>query len=106
MNPPSIKTRKVTIKDVLNEHELELLGIRESIDGTPVNSSRKISEFLHDNGMRETEEYFAVRAKYKDKMADKEERKKYWNELVAYFHKFYRSKIDEYLKSVNKNESE
>ena len=39
------KSRKVTIQDVLNEAELELLGITETVDGSPVSSARKRSEF-------------------------------------------------------------
>jgi len=91
------KKRKVTIKDVLNEHELELLGIKESIDGSPVNSSRKISEFLHDSGMRETPEYLEIQARYHDKMMDKEERKKYFLEISAFIKQYYTRQVDEYL---------
>lgn len=98
------KTRKITIKDVLNEHELELLGIKESIDGTPVNSSRKINEFLHDCGMRESPEYLEVQARYRDKMKDKEERKKYFQEIAAFIKKYYRKHVDDYLNSLDKNE--
>ena len=94
----SNKTRKVTIKDVLNEHELELLGITESVDGTPVNSSRKISEFLHDSGMRETSEYIEIRSRYCDKMRDKEERKKYFHEISSFIGRYYGQKVEEYIK--------
>ena len=47
MNPN--KTRKVTIKDIMDEYELELMGISVSVDGTPVNSALRISEFLFDS---------------------------------------------------------
>ena len=92
------KTRKVTIQDVLNEHMLELMGIEESVDGTPVNSSRKISEFLNDSGMRETSEYIEIRARYRDKMRDKEERKKYFDEISSFIGRYYSQKVDEYIK--------
>lgn len=92
------KHRKVTIRDVLDEHELELLGVKESIDGSPVNSSLKISEFLHDCEMRETPEYLEIQARYHDKMMDKEERKKYFLEIAAFIKQFYRKNVDEYLK--------
>ena len=95
MNP---KTRKVTIKDVLNEHELELMGISASVDGTHVNSSRKISEFLHDSGMRESCEYLEIQARYRDKMMDKEQRKKYFNEISTFIKDYYRKQIDDFLK--------
>src|ERR1035437_8117627 len=91
------KHRKVTIRDVLDEHELELLGIKESVDGSPVDSSRKISEFLHDSGMRETPEYLEIQARYHDKMKDKEERKKYFLEISAFIKQFYRKHVDDYL---------
>lgn len=97
MSTVTKKHRKVTIRDVLDEHELELLGIKESIDGSPVNSSRKISEFLHDSGMRETPEYLEIQARYHDKMKDKEERKKYFLEISAFIKQFYRSQVEEYL---------
>ena len=102
MSTKFIKTRKVTIKDVLNEHELELLGISESVDGTPVNSSREISEFLHDSGMRESFEYLEIQARYHEKMMDKEERKKYFHEMSTFIKAYYRRHIDEYLSSQNK----
>ena len=92
------QNEKVTIKDVLNEHELELLGISESVDGTPVNSSRKISEFLHDSGMRESSEYIEIQARYRDKMRDKEERKKYFDEISSFIGRYYSQKVDEYIK--------
>ena len=102
MSTKFIKTRKVTIKDVLNEHELELLGISESVDGTPVNSTRKISEFLHDSGMRESYEYLEIQARYHDKMMYKEERKIYFHEMATFIKAYYRRHINEYLNSQNK----
>ena len=95
-------SRKVTIKDVLNEHELELMGIKESIDGSPVNSSLKISEFLSDSGMRESSEYLEVQARYHEKMSDKEERKKYFLEISAFIDQYYRKHVDAYLKTLEK----
>lgn len=92
------KGKKVTIRDVLDEHELELLGINESVDGSPINSSRKISEFIHDSGMRQTPEYLEIQARYHDKMIDKEERGKYFLEISAFIKQYYRSRVDEYLK--------
>lgn len=56
MNTNPKKMRKITIKDVLNEHELELMGITESVYCTPVSSELKVSEFLHDIGNRVTGE--------------------------------------------------
>jgi|GEM_PF-5495265 len=100
------QNEKVTIKDVLNEHELELLGISESVDGTPVNSSRKISEFLHDSGMRESYEYLEIQARYHDKMMDKEERKKYFLEISTFIKKYYRKHVEDFLNNQTKVENE
>ena len=96
MNPN--KTRKVTIKDVLDEAEFELMGITHSIDGIPISSSRKISEFLNDSGMRETSEYIEIQARYRDKMRDKEERKKYFHEISSFIGRYYGQKVDKYIK--------
>lgn len=91
--------KKVTMQDVINEMELESLGLTESIDGSPVNSSRKIWEFLHDIGMRETPEYLEIQARYHDKMRDKEERQKYFREMAHFIKQFFRDKANEYLES-------
>ena len=99
MNSDTKKHKKVTIRDVLEEHELELMGITESIDGSPINPTRKISEFLNDSGMREMPEYLDIRARYCDKMRDKEERKKYFQEISNFIGRYYSEKVDEYLAS-------
>ena len=85
-----LKTRKVTVKDVLDENELVLLGLTELIDGTPLNPLRKVFQFLHDSGMRETSEYIEIQARYRDKMRDKEERKKYFHEISCFIGRYYR----------------
>lgn len=100
------KTRQVTIKDVLDVCELASLGIKESIDGTSVNPSCKISEFLCDSGMLEDRGFLDIQEKYRDKLKDKEERKKYHLEISAFTNEYYRKHVDDYLKSLDKNGSE
>ncbi len=63
---------KVTIQDILEEHELELFGIRESIDGAPVNSSLKISEFLCESGIYEATGYKEIQDRYRGKLKDRD----------------------------------
>ena len=54
------KTRKVTIQDVLDEHELELMGLRESVDGIPNDTDLKVSEFLHNRGVYVSSGYIEI----------------------------------------------
>lgn len=97
------KTRKVTIKDVLDVCELASLGIKESTDGTPVNPSWKISEFLCDSGMLEDRECMDIQEKYCGKLGDMEERKKYRLEISAFTNEYYQKKVDEFLNSLSKS---
>jgi len=99
MNPN--KTRKVTIKDIMDEYELELMGISVSVDGTPVNSALRISEFLFDSGIYESSGLVEIQSRYRDKMDDKEERKKYFYESSRFISNYYFEKVDEYLKNLD-----
>ena len=42
--------KKVTIRDYMKECELQMLGCRESIDGTRVSAVRVLMHLLKDNG--------------------------------------------------------
>lgn len=68
MNPN--KTRKVTIKDVLEVCELASMGINETIDGTRINPNEKIAEFLCDSGLLEDPGSREIQKKYQDNFRD------------------------------------
>ena len=95
MDTTTKRRKKVTIQDFLNEVELELLGVTESVDGSPVNSSRKRSEFLEDCGMWEDPVLLEIRSRYKGKLRDKVERKKYHREAFAFIKEYFNKKVDE-----------
>ena len=92
------KRRRVTIRDVLDEHELELLGITESIDGSPVNSARKRSEFLEDVGMCEDPVYLEIQDRYRGKLRDKETRDRYYSEMSSFRKNFFKKKLHDHAK--------
>jgi len=91
------KRKKVTIRDVLDEHELAFMGILESVDGTIVDPLSKYIKFITDSGMRETPEYLSILAKYKGRLKDKEVRKEYYSEISVFEKEFYKKKIEECL---------
>lgn len=95
MNTTTKRHKKVTIQDVLNEAELELLGVTESVDGSPVNSSRKRSEFLEDCGMWEDPILLEIQGRYKGKLRDKVESKKYRQEFFAFIKEYFNKRVDE-----------
>ena len=82
------------------------MGITKSVDGFPVNSLRKLNEFLFDSGMYESPGYKEILEWYKCMLNDKEIRDKYHLEIEAFTINYYREKVDEYLAGRNKNESE
>lgn len=87
------KHGRPTIRDVSDERELELLGIKESVDGSPVNSYRKISQFINGLGIWEDPVYKKIQDKYRGKLRDKEMRKKYHLEVSAFVRDFYKKVI-------------
>lgn len=93
------RQKKVTIKDVLDEAELELLGIKESVDGFPVSSSSKRSEFLEDCGMWEDPILLEIQVRYRGKERNDEEREKYLDEVFDFINGYFHQKIEEYLAS-------
>lgn len=99
-------TRKVTIKDVIDEWDLEYMGITEKTDGTPINSSLTRSEFLRDSGIYESTEYLEIKARYRDKICEKDEFKKYWFEAYNFLSRYFDEKVDEYLEGLNKRGTE
>lgn len=95
-------TRKVTIKDVIDEWDLEYIGITEKTYGTPINSSLTRSEFLRDSGIYKSPEYFEIQDRYRDKIHEKDEWKKYWFEVSQFLSRYFGEKVDEYLEGLNK----
>ena len=79
------------------------MGITKFVDGTPVNSKLKVSEFLHDSGVYESPEYNEIQTRYRAKMSDKDERKKYFHEISRYISNYYVEKVDEYLRTLDEN---
>ena len=92
------KSRKVTIQDVLNEAELELLGITETVDGSPVSSARKRSEFLEDCGMWQDPGYLEIQERYRGKLREDKELEKYHLEISTFIQDYFKNKVDEYIK--------
>ena len=95
-------TRKVTIKDVIDEWDLEFMGITEKMDGTPINSSLTRSQFLRDSGIYQSQEYFDIQDRHRDKIYEKDERKIYWLEVSQFLNRYFGEKVDEYLSGFSK----
>lgn len=100
MNTNINRHKNVTIPDILNEYELELMGVKVSVDGTPVNSKLKVSEFLYDSDVYVSSGYIEIQNRYRDKMSNKEERKKYFHEISRFVSNYYLKKVDEYLTTL------
>ncbi|NLA16229.1 MAG: hypothetical protein GX877_06825 [Bacteroidales bacterium] len=56
--------KKVTIRDYMKECELQMLGCRESIDGTRVNAFKVLTRLLEDNGFWSIPEVLAITDRY------------------------------------------
>ena len=97
MNTSVKRRKKVTIRDILDEAELELMGVTESVDGSPVSSARKRSEFLEDSGMWEDPDYKKIQEKYRGKLRDDAELGKYHHEISVFIQEFFQKKVEEHV---------